>query len=116
VSNVVYIVDDAFANGFGGKPASKDACLLFNILHCAQPVRLLAQAARVVRPAGFVHVIHWRYDPATPRGPRMDIRPRPEQILNWAGEAVLLASPEGVLDLPPWHYGIRFQHSFDSVQ
>jgi SAM-dependent methyltransferase len=109
VPNVLYVVEDVFANGFGGEPASKDACLLFNILHCEQPMRLLAEAARVVRPSGFVHVIHWRFDPATPRGPSMEIRPRPAQILNWAGEAGLLASPEGVLNLPPWHYGIRFQ-------
>lgn len=109
VSNVFYVIDDVFANGFRGEAASADACLLFNILHCEQPVRLLAEAARVVRPAGFVHVIHWRYDPATPRGPSMEIRPRPEQVVNWAKEAGLIASPEAVLDLPPWHYGIRLQ-------
>lgn len=108
VSNVLYVVDDVFANGFGGAPTSKDACLLFNILHCEQPVRLLAEAARIVRPAGFVHVIHWRYDPATPRGPSMEIRPRPEQIIEWAGMAGL-AAVGPVQDLPPWHYGIGLQ-------
>ena len=111
VSNVLYVVEDVYANGFGGEPASKDACFLFNILHCEQPVKLLAEATRVVRPSGFVHVIHWRYDPATPRGPSMEIRPRPEQIGNWAKEAGLVASSEGILELPPWHYGIRFQCS-----
>jgi SAM-dependent methyltransferase len=109
VGNVLYVVGDVFADGFG-ESASKDACLLFNILHCEQPAKLLAEAAQVVRPAGFVYVIHWRYDPATPRGPSMEVRPRPEQIVDWAEEAGLLASPEGVLHLPPWHYGIRFQH------
>ncbi len=108
VSNVLFVVDDVFANGFGGEAGSADACLLFNILHCEQPVMLLAEAARVVRPAGFVHVIHWRYDPATPRGPSMEIRPRPEQIVVWAKEAGLVSSPEETVDLPPWHYGIRF--------
>jgi SAM-dependent methyltransferase len=108
VSNVFYVVDDVFANGFGGEAASADACLLLNILHCEQPVRLLAEAARVVRPAGFVHVVHWRYDPTTPRGPSMEIRPRPEQIIEWARTADLSVSSP-VLDLPPWHYGIRFQ-------
>jgi SAM-dependent methyltransferase len=74
VGNVLYVVGDVFADGFG-ESASKDACLLFNILHCEQPAKLLAEAAQVVRPAGFVYVIHWRYDPATPRGPSMEIRP-----------------------------------------
>jgi ubiquinone/menaquinone biosynthesis C-methylase UbiE len=65
--NVVYIVSDVFADGFGGEAVTKDACLLFNILHCEEPVRLLAEGARVVRPGGAVLMIHWRYDPATPR-------------------------------------------------
>src|ERR1035437_4588021 len=53
---VLYIVRDVFADGFGGEDGSKDACLLFNILHCEEPVRLLAEAARVVRPGGAVHL------------------------------------------------------------
>jgi SAM-dependent methyltransferase len=108
VSNVLYIVHDVFKEGFGGKAGSKDACLLFNILHCEEPLRLLREAARVVRPEGFVHIIHWRCDPATPRGPSMDIRPRPEQIVEWGERAGLRTEPEPILDLPPWHYGIRF--------
>jgi len=107
VENIVCEQRDVFSQGFGIAPDSQDACLLFNILHCEEPLRLLNEAARVVHPTGFVHVIHWRYDLATPRGPSMDIRPRPEQIVEWAKQAgLLVASP--VLDLPPWHYGIRF--------
>jgi hypothetical protein len=50
-------------------------------------------------------VIHWRYGD-TPRGPNLDIRPRPEQIVEWA-EGLELES--GVIDLPPWHYGLSFR-------
>ena len=107
--NVLYVVEDVFAKGFGGEPASKDACLLFNILHCEEPMKLLAEAARVVRPGGVVLVIHWRHDPATPRGPSMEIRPRPEQVVAW-GERTGLLEPEGtMIDLPPWHYGFRLR-------
>ncbi len=107
--NVVYVVRDVFAEGFGGEAESKDACLLFNILHCEEPVKLLAEAARVVRPGGGVLVIHWRYDAATPRGPSMEIRPRPEQIGEWAAQTGLL-KPDGLMiDLPPWHYGYRLR-------
>ena len=109
VWNILYVVRDVFADGFGVASESQDGCLLFNILHCEEPLRLLNQAARVVRPGGFVFVMHWRYDPATPRGPVLDIRPRPEQILDWAQQTRLLAAASPVLDLPPWHYGIRFQ-------
>jgi hypothetical protein len=97
------------ADGFGGVPGSRDACLLFNILHGEEPVRLLTEAARAVRPGGWVLVIHWRHDPATPRGPALDIRPRPAEILEWAARTGLLESSGPVLDLPPWHYGLRFR-------
>lgn len=107
--NVDCRVRDVVRDGFGCAPDSQDACLLFNILHCEQPVPLLAAAARVVRPGGQVLVIHWRCDPATPRGPSLDIRPRPEQIIAWAGQTGLLEVVAPVIDLPPWHYGLRFR-------
>jgi SAM-dependent methyltransferase len=83
-----------------------DAVLLFNILHCEEPVRLLRHAAGALRAGGQVLVIHWRHDLATPRGPSADIRPSPAQIIQWAKEAGLSGSD--VIELPPWHYGLRF--------
>ena len=71
-------------------------------------------AARLVRPGGAVLVIHWRYDPATPRGPNLGIRPRPEQIGGWAKETALLDAEGLVIDLPPWHYGLRLGRSADT--
>ncbi len=89
---------DIMEHGFG---VSVDAALLFNILHCEQPVELLRHAAAA---AETVIVIHWRYG-ETPRGPELEIRPRPEQIIAWGTAAGLQAGP--VTDLPPWHYGLR---------
>jgi SAM-dependent methyltransferase len=109
IGNIVCEQRDVFLHGFGIRPESQDGCLLFNILHGEEPLRLLSEAARVVRSTGFVHVTHWRYDLATPRGPSMDIRPRPEQIVEWGARAGLTVARVPVLDLPPWHYGIRFQ-------
>lgn len=108
LSNMRAEVRDVLAEGFPGEPSTKDACLLFNILHGEEPERLLAHAARVVHPDGHVLVIHWRYDPATPRGPSMEIRPRPEQIIERAQRTEMLRFVTPVLDLPPWHYGLRF--------
>lgn len=71
--NVLYLVRDVFADGFGGEAGSKDARLVFNILHCQKPVRLLAEAARVVRPGGAVLVIRWRFAATIRRGPSMGI-------------------------------------------
>jgi SAM-dependent methyltransferase len=108
LDNVRAEVRDVLTEGFGGAPETKDACLLFNILHGEDPERVLADAARIVRPGGRVLVIHWRYDPATPRGPSLEIRPRPEQIIEWARRTKTLRFVAPALDLPPWHYGLRF--------
>jgi SAM-dependent methyltransferase len=82
-----------------------DAVLLFNILHCEQPIRLLKHAAAAGRE---VLVTHWRYG-ETPRGPSLDIRPKPEQIISWAKAAGLEPIGE-TIDLPPWHYGLRLSN------
>lgn len=108
LGNVRASVRDVLAEGFGGDPGTKDACLLFNILHGEEPERLLTHAVRSVRPGGLILVIHWRHDPATPRGPSLEIRPTPEQILDWARLTGRLRFVAPVLDLPPWHYGLRF--------
>lgn len=94
---------DIVQDGFG---VCADAVLLFNILHCEQPIDLLRHAAQSLLAGGEVLAIHWRYGD-TPRGPSLDVRPRPEQIVAWAGAAGLEPLGE-VIDLPPWHFGLRF--------
>ena len=39
----------------------------------------------------------------------MEIRPRPQQIDGWAKQTGLLEPLGTALELPPWHYGLRFQ-------
>ena len=97
---------DVFETGFPVPAGSQDAVFLFNILHGEDPVRLLKESARVLRGAGAIYVIHWRHDPATPRGPPLNIRPKPEDCVRWAEEAGLLLGAGGIVDLPPWHYGL----------
>ncbi len=109
LKNVHVELRDVFAGGFGVPEGSQDACLLFNILHGEEPTRLLTEAARAVRAHGAVLVIHWRRDRPTPRGPSLDIRPGPEQIVAWAEQTGVLGAPSVVLDLPPWHYGLRLE-------
>jgi SAM-dependent methyltransferase len=103
---IVCELRDVMQLGFG---VAADAVLLFNILHCKSPVELLRHAAQSLRPNGEVLAIHWQHG-HTPRGPRLDIRPRPDQIVEWAAEARLDLIGE-VIDLPPWHYGLRFSSS-----
>lgn len=110
VHNVQAEVRDVLAAGFGRPAGSCDAALLFNILHAEEPVALLRAAQDAVRPGGLVAVIHWRSDLATPRGPSLTIRPRPEQIAAWATEAGL-AIEGACFELPPWHYGLKLRRS-----
>ncbi len=95
---VVCRVRDVMESGF---ESQVDAVLLFNILHCDDPVALLRHAARA---GERVLVTHWQPSD-TPRGPSLDIRPRPAQICDWAAEAGL--KPTASFDLPPWHFGLE---------
>jgi SAM-dependent methyltransferase len=108
LTNVVCRVADVFSDGFGVPPESQDGCLLFNILHCEEPVRLLTEASATLHPGGTVFIIHWRTDITTPRGPSMDIRPTAECIVHWAEQTGQLVRCGDKLELPPWHFGIRF--------
>lgn len=95
---------DVMESGFGVRV---DAVLLFNILHGERPVELLRHAANALHVGGQALVIHWRYG-ETPRGPNLDIRPQPDQIIGWAAQASL--APIGdVMELPPWHFGLRLR-------
>lgn len=112
--NVQAEVRDVLADGFGPPAGSCEAALLFNILHAEEPVALLRAARDVVRPGGLVAVIHWRSDIATPRGPSLAIRPRPEQIAAWATETGLTIEGRS-LDLPPWHFGLKLRRDDNPI-
>lgn len=96
---------DFAAEGSGLPNGSVDYAMLFNILHAEEPLLLLREACRVLSAGGRLGVIHWNYDPTTPRGPSMEIRPRPEQCRGWAEQAGFEILPPGLVDLPPYHFG-----------
>lgn len=79
---------------------------LFNILHCENPQELLNNAYNLLKTSGKVGVIHWIPN-NTPRGPRMEIRPKPESIIEWAEKIGLTLIKE--VDLPPYHFGLVFE-------
>jgi SAM-dependent methyltransferase len=106
-TNVRVVLRDVLESGFDLDASSCDVVLLFNILHGERPVDLLREAARILRPAGTVAVIHWRTDIDTPRGPTADIRPSAAQIAAWADETGVLTQAAEAFDLPPWHYGLE---------
>jgi SAM-dependent methyltransferase len=105
MTNIVFAVRDFMTEGSGLPDQSVDYAILFNILHNEEPVRLLREAYRNLRDGGLAGIIHWNYDPETPRGPPMAIRPRPEQCRQWARDSGFLDTGE-TIDLPPYHYGL----------
>jgi SAM-dependent methyltransferase len=96
---------DFIVDGTGLPDETADYVMLFNILHTEKPLALLQEAYRILNPLGKIGVIHWNYDPTTPRGPSMDIRPRPEQCQAWM-QATGFELLTNFIDLPPYHYGI----------
>ena len=106
LNNVKTILRDFMAEGSGLPDKSVDYVMLFNILHLENPAALLSEAKRILKDGGDLGIIHWNYDPTTPRGPSMDIRPKPEDCLKWAGSAGFSGAVR--YDLKPYHYGIIF--------
>lgn len=78
---------DFVADGTGLPDGSADHAMIYNLLHLEDPAGLLAEAYRILRPGGIVSILHWRCDVETPRGPSLDIRPRPDQCRAWAEAA-----------------------------
>lgn len=105
ISNIVLKQIDFMENGTGLENNSVDYAMLFNILHAEQPIALLKEAYRVLKPNGKVGIIHWIHSSNTPRGPSLDIRPTPLQCVNWLLKANFKILKKEI-DLPPYHYGI----------
>jgi ubiquinone/menaquinone biosynthesis C-methylase UbiE len=104
LSNVKTIMRDFVSNGSGLKDASVDYVFLFNILHIEKPESLLIESCRILKAGGRVGIIHWNYDASTPRGPPMDMRPKPEQVRCWAESVGFIF--EKRFDLKQYHYGL----------
>ena len=115
LANVVVEPRDFVSEGCGRPTGSIGYVMLFNILHIEDPVGLLAEARRTLKPGGKVGVIHWKYDPATPRGPSMSIRPQPHQVRHWAEQAGLEFVRDVELVGSPWHWGMLLRRSGDAT-
>jgi len=110
LNNVEAILCDFMGDGSNLPNESVDYAMLFNILHLENPERLLSEAKKILKRGGLLGIIHWNYDPKTPRGPSMDIRPRPDQCISWAHDLKFIEPKQ--FDLKPYHYGIVMKKGF----
>lgn len=105
LDNVEVMLRDFMSEGSGLEDRSVDYVMLFNILYTTEkPEKLIEEAYRILKRNGKLGIIHWNYDPTTPRGPPMEIRPKPEQCTEWARN-VGFNSPKRY-NIKPYHYGI----------
>jgi SAM-dependent methyltransferase len=104
LKNVDTILRDFMKEGTGLPSESVDYVMLFNILHIERPEAMLRESWKILRGGGRLGIVHWNYDPSTPRGPSMKIRIKPEQCIQWAKETGF--SHPQQYDLKPYHYGI----------
>jgi ubiquinone/menaquinone biosynthesis C-methylase UbiE len=84
---------------------SIDYVMLFNILHNEQPQLFFEEAYRILKKGGKIGIIHWRSDIKTPRGPTLNIRLKPEEIIE-----ILDTNQFEILKktfiIEPFHFGI----------
>jgi ubiquinone/menaquinone biosynthesis C-methylase UbiE len=106
LSNVKCIKRDFSSDGSGLPVDSIDYTMVFKILHTEHPVELLKEVYRILKVNDILGIIHWNFDETTPRGPAMNIRPKPEQCRVWAEQEGFTLRSDGIIDLPPYHYGI----------
>jgi predicted methyltransferase len=107
LSNVRAEVRDFVGQGTGRPSQSVDHAMVYNLLHLEEPVRLLKEAYRILRPGGVVSIIHWKHDASTPRGPSMSIRPRPAQCRSWAEAAgFVFMRDQDLSACCEYHYGL----------
>jgi SAM-dependent methyltransferase len=106
VTNLVAQQRDFLAAGTGRPARSVRFALLFNVLHLEEPLALLREARRILRPEGAVGLIHWKRDAATPRGPPLEMRPHPDQCRLWAAEAGFGRAEMRELPGAGWHFGM----------
>ena len=105
IDNIVLEKRDILAHTTELPENSIDYVMLFNILHHDLPLDFINEAYRILKPKGKIGIIHWRSDVSTPRGPDLNIRPKPDQIVNWFDKHKFHIDKKPFI-IEPYHFGL----------
>ncbi len=106
IGNIIFSCRDFIEEGTGLPDESVDYVMFFNILHHERPAEILREARRIIRPGGRLGAIHWIWSATTPRGPALEIRPKPETMIGLMRGSGLQPAQDAPIELPPWHFGV----------
>jgi ubiquinone/menaquinone biosynthesis C-methylase UbiE len=115
VTNCGWIVGNAYDLAELVLPGSEDFVLIANTFHgVPDKARLGRVAVTVLKPGGRLGVVNWHQRPreqtivlGQPRGPRTEMRMRPEDVREAVAPAGL--RPTRLIELPPYHYAAIFE-------
>lgn len=95
-------------------PQAPDYVLVANTFHgCPDKQQLAREVFNTLKPGGQFAIVNWHLRPkedttvlGEPRGPQTDMRMTPEAVMD---EVLPVGFRlHGVVELPPYHYGILF--------
>ena len=107
IKNIICKKIDFLENGTSLDDNSQGHVMIYNLLHLENPQKLLKEAFRILKDDGIISIIHWRSDIQTPRGPSLDIRPKPQDCEKWLKKIGFKVTKHiDLQDIAPYHYSI----------
>lgn len=108
LQNIELIRADLEVSGSTGiKDKTVDTVLLVNILHQAEPSKVMSEAARILKKNGQIVVIDWKKIDV-PFGPPKESRITPEEAKKLAEEEGLQFEKE--IEAGAYHFGLVFKN------
>ena len=95
-------------------PNPPDYVLIANTFHgCPDKQQLAREVFNALKPGGKLAIVNWHHRPkedttvgGEPRGPETELRMTPEAVMDEVLPVGFIL--HGVVELPPYHYGIMF--------
>lgn len=107
IKNIICKKIDFLEKGTSLDDNSQGHVMIYNLLHLENPEKLLNEAFRILKNDGVISIIHWRSDIKTPRGPSLDIRPKPKDCEEWLRKIGYKDIRHiDLQDIAPYHYGV----------